>query len=122
MIEVSISGLTLTGGQTSSNGGAILTTESLTITDSTIDKNYSLTGTSAGGGIAAVLRNGANLVISRSIISNNRSYIRGGGVYLDVAANSSVHINDTEIFGNGMQKSDNTDLGGGVYILNQLVL
>ena len=48
MISVSISGLTLTNGYTTGNGGAIYSTERLTVQDSIISGN---TASGNGGGI-----------------------------------------------------------------------
>jgi hypothetical protein len=48
--EVTMTGLTLTGGDIDGNGGAVITKESLTVTDSTITGNQA---SDAGGGVYA---------------------------------------------------------------------
>jgi hypothetical protein len=74
-IEGEIAGLTLTGGDILSDGGAIFARESLSIVESTIDENYSrpsgMGGGGGGGGVSAILRDGASFAIFRSVVSNN---------------------------------------------------
>ena len=81
-IDVSISGLTLTGGDVTGNGGAIRSSENLTVTDSTISGNSatssSYTTTAAGGGIFS--RSG-NLTVTDSTISGNSAGGDGGGIH-----------------------------------------
>ncbi|NJL84428.1 MAG: hypothetical protein HC890_18580 [Chloroflexaceae bacterium] len=78
LLDVNISGLTLTGGS-AEFGGAIFNNESLAIADST------LTGNSAGSQGGAIYNNsdgtgGATLSITNSTISDNTSEDSGGGI------------------------------------------
>jgi hypothetical protein len=103
VLEVSISGLTLTGGDVSgagvaSNGGAIRSLENLTVTDSTISGNSSsgnLTSgaTFSGGGIYAR----GDLTITASTISGNSAGGDGGGIR---AAGASLLITNSTLSGN----------------------
>ena len=64
VMNVSIEGLTLTGGQSRGGGGAIFTRESLVLSDAVLEKNYTASLNSsegAGGGLGAELLNGADL-------------------------------------------------------------
>ena len=106
-INVTLTGLTLTGSDTGLGGGAIQSRENLTVVRSTI------TGNKAGldgGGIAHY--RGA-LFIDRSTISANTSQADGGGIYVSDAA--SLIITDSTIAGNTTGPSV-ADHGGGVYI------
>ncbi len=107
LINVAISGLTITGGVTGADGGGILTRETLTVTachitgnsaedgggignfagtftvtDTTISDNTA-TGTNGGGaGIFNFSVNkAATSTISNSTISNNTTTTTGGGIY-----------------------------------------
>lgn len=79
LIDVAISGLTLTGGDTPGDGGAILNRENLTLAASTISGNAA----DASGGIANILGTAA---VADSTISGNRALIgadvfgNGGGI------------------------------------------
>lgn len=121
---VIISGLTLTGGQITTDGGAVFTRESLSLVDMIIDKNFStsLSNTGAGGGIAAVLRDGASLTMVRSQVTNNQSTARGGGISLDIGTGSSAIISGSEVHGNSKRfpvgGTGSSFTGGGIYIVN----
>ena len=121
-IDVTISGLALSGGDTSGNGGAIRNRENLTVVDSIISGNaanpnglgggiYSDSGTldvsnstiksnqvGYGGGIFT--RNGT-LNLTRSTISSNVANFRGGGVFGETSmAGQSTVIADSTLSGN----------------------
>jgi excisionase family DNA binding protein len=95
-IVVSLNGLTLTGGNTSSFGGAIANAENLSITSTTIWNNFT---TLSGGGIS----NTGTLQMTNATISNNKADLGGGGLYNTGTANLeslTVFQNDSG-FGNG---------------------
>ena len=100
-IEVSFENLTLTGGSTEEAGGAILSAEDFTITNSVLDNNYS----GKSGGAIAVL-DGGSLKVSDSSITNNSASERGGGI--SVEQNSTVEIVNTVI------SSNSAESGGGI--------
>ena len=100
-IEVSFENLTLTGGSTEEAGGAILSAEDFTITNSVLDNNYS---GKSGGAIA--ISNGGSLKVSDSSITNNSASQRGGGI--SVEQNSTVEIVNTVI------SSNSAESGGGI--------
>ena len=74
-IDVSISGLTLTGGDTSDSGGAVDNFENLTLDGVAIVGNRA----SFGGGISNAL-SGA-LTITNSTIAGNTAGLDGGGIF-----------------------------------------
>jgi CSLREA domain-containing protein len=99
-IAVQISGLTLTGGDTSGDGGAIFNNrENLTLTSSTLSGNaarlgggvHNLVGTATisqstlSGNAAddggAVVNDGGTVTITQSTLSVNTASGRGGGVF-----------------------------------------
>ncbi len=110
-IDVTLTGLTLTGGQTAltgdlskTGGGAISTVENLTITDSVI------TGNSAGflgGGISSFNRN-SSLTLVRSTLSGN-SAGRGGAI----TSNGPLAIHQSTISGNTSASFGSAVYGGG---------
>jgi len=73
VLEVAIRGLTLAGGDVSGDGGAILTRENLTVTNSTIS------GNSAGGNGGGILDSGS-LTVTNSTILGNSAERNGGGI------------------------------------------
>ncbi|MGO9462978.1 MAG: beta strand repeat-containing protein, partial [Isosphaeraceae bacterium] len=72
-VTATITGLTITGGSTSGNGGGILNYGNLTITDSTLTGN-----TAAYGG--AILTKGGSLSLADCTIAGNTASISGGGI------------------------------------------
>ena len=100
-LEVSLVGLTVTGGDSSGNGGGVRSLENLTMTDSTINDNNSELG--------GVYSDGGSLRIIGSKISNNR----GGGVW----ASSTLAISTSTISGNSSSPN-----AGGVYSRSSLEL
>ena len=141
-IDVVLKGLTLTGGQTSGAGGAILNAEKLKIQNSVITGN---TAESGGGGIAnqggelTVLKsqisenstgNGdiedasdvgggilntdnGHVSVFKSQISDNQAESRGGGIY---STSGRVSIQQSTISGNEAQERS----GGGISNLGVL--
>ncbi len=107
-INVSIDGLTLTGGSaTGANGGAIFSRENLTVSNSTI------TGNSAGhsgGGIYAALGLGATTILN-STLSGNTAGNDGGGLYSINSA--ATRIQNSTISGN--TAADGGGIGGAPY-------
>jgi hypothetical protein len=106
---VSISGLTLTGGDVTGRGGGILSTEALTVTDSTITGNQSSSSTIsvffgfAGGG--GIYNNGGTLNVMESTISGNFSWADGGGIGSSgntTIANSTINGNMSANAGGGI--------------------
>ena len=116
---VTLSGLTLTGGDTQIRGGAILTEEGLMVVDSTVSGNsgggvhgerYVTIETSTisgnagdenGGGVFS----GADVEIRASTISGNSSGGKGGGIYAD----GNVTVTFSSVAGNSAAR------GGGIY-------
>lgn len=101
--NVTISGVTITGGSASGNGGGIRSYYSdLTISDSAIENNFV---SSNGGGISGY---NSNLTISGSSISSNSvSEGSGGGVALRY---SGATISSSTI------ATNNADYGGGLVL------
>ena len=110
-ISVTISGLTLTGGQasrgsgdfTTGSGGAIRSVEDLTVQDSTLSGN---TSTEFGGAIFA--GGSGSLELKNSTLSGNTAY--SGGGLINYAAGGAVVSNST-ISGNRAI----TYAGGGIF-------
>jgi RTX calcium-binding nonapeptide repeat (4 copies) len=113
--QVSISGLTLTGGDTVGNGGGIESdgtggnAAELTIADAVISGNDA--GVGVGGGVYV---DEGSLTITASVISSNHNRYSGGGVSVfdtDGDQTTEVTITDT-VFS---QNSSDYD-GGGLYL------
>ena len=105
-VDVSISGLALTGGDASSigNGGAIFNGENLTVTKSTITGNATR---GSGGGIYSGV--GSDLSVMHSSISDNSAYRFGGGIlnFLGHVAVTDSTIGDNSAgYGGGGIQSD----------------
>lgn len=112
--DVTLDGLTLTGGR-ASDGGAIRTSESstlLTVKNSTVSDNRADSGifpfSAAGGGIWSY---GAVTVINSTVSRNSGS--TGGGIY----AQGAVTIIDSTISGNSV-----SGFGGGIYSAGALTI
>jgi CSLREA domain-containing protein len=133
--DVSISGLTLTDGS-SSTGGAIDTAAPLTLTNVTISGNtagagggvYSeaaltisgstITGNTAdvGGGIAVLGKYDNNVDIENSTISGNTAASVGGGIaILAKYDNTNVDIENSTIGGNTAEEANTAEAGGGIF-------
>ncbi|MEM7315839.1 MAG: choice-of-anchor Q domain-containing protein, partial [Planctomycetota bacterium] len=102
--NLTIAGLTFTGGQTTGNGGAIFfdTLGTLTITDSTITGNEAVGN---GGGIYSR----ADMELTRSTVSNNRSHANGGGLFMrshtQTIIDSTISDNVADLDGGGTYSS-----------------
>ncbi len=77
LADVVLSKLTLTGGNSSNNGGGIDNRESLTLTNSTLFGN---TAFHNGGGISNF---DGTLIVINSTISGNSAGTSGGGIFND---------------------------------------
>ena len=128
LLDVSISGMTLTGGD-SQYGGAILTTENLTLASCTIANNHAA---QLGGGVAALY---GSVHITDCLISGNTTDGTGGGVAASSAeliventtitdhiagAGGGIHAYDTDVSIFDSTISNNTawglgGAGGGIY-------
>jgi hypothetical protein len=111
-IDVTISGLTVTGGSDVAGGGIVNFGENLTLDDVVVTGNSATGGlpASPGGGVASFYDAGA-LTIRDSLISGNTADL-GGGLGLYYAGN--VLVEDTRI------ESNNALLvGGGIATLAQ---
>jgi hypothetical protein len=108
---VSISGLTITNGNSADGGGGIYSDRStLTISNSTLSGN---SATSAGGGILNSSAGSiATLTLIDSILSANWSGNQGGGIY-----NNGAYFGIATLTVKGSTLSGNsaTNGGGGVY-------
>ncbi len=104
-IAISMSGLTITGGNANDGGGIKNKDEDLTLNRVTLSGN---TSTDDGGGLWA---DGfyMDLTIIDSIISGNTSSSEGGGIYIDDTGGPLL-IQDTDISGNIAGGN-----GGGIY-------
>jgi hypothetical protein len=123
--DVTISGLTITNGSATTNGGGILAAgslRSLTLTSDTITGNQVTLGQTTAGGGGGVYVNGANLVVTNSTIDSNTvtltgsptspsSSSGGGGIYSNGGA---VTISGSDVSHNTVdQASSSGDSGGG---------
>ena len=100
---VSISGVTITGGNTSANyGGGIYNNGTLTIADSIVSGN---TSNFEGGGIYT---NGSALTVTNSTISGNNAP-KAGGIFNWL---STVTVTNSTISGNSATEGDQA---GGIY-------
>jgi hypothetical protein len=138
-IDVSISGLTLTGGDVSNWGGAILSFENTTVALSTISGNSAgidgggigrfgtaiptfggltvvsstISGNSAGGSGGGIFSsNVANTTVTGSTISGNSAHVNGGGIFSEnqLGAVDHLTVTGTTISGNSADAS-----GGGIF-------
>ncbi len=101
VIDVELRGLTLTGGDVSDDGGAILSREKLSITSSTFSGN---SAGRSGGGIHASGRT----TITGSMISENSAASNGGGIW--ATGSRSTTITRSTISGNSAGD------GGGIWV------
>ena len=110
-IEVSLKGLTITGGKTSDdgdNGGGIYCDgENLTIVNSTISGNSATGSNSDGGGIY----NSGTLTITNCTISGNSASYSGGGIVNEgtlTITNCTISGNSASFGGGGIVNYDRT--------------
>jgi CSLREA domain-containing protein len=134
LIDVTIAGLILSGGDVRGHGGAILSHENLIVQQTLLSQNAAIadetTSVSYGGAIAQLA---GNLTITGSVIANNSSGF-GGGIYFNgnalringsvVAENSGLsgagiyHVRgDGEILSSSIRNNSAGafSLGGGIY-------
>ncbi|AVH64785.1 Calx-beta domain-containing protein [Nostoc sp. 'Peltigera membranacea cyanobiont' N6] len=96
--SLSIDGLNITGGNAgNNNGGGIYSTNTVTVSNSTISGNIANT---SGGGIYGT----SSVIVSNSTISGNTANTSGGGVY-----SSNATITNSTFSGNTANN------GGGIY-------
>ena len=112
-----ISGVTITNGNITSNGGGILNSSSggLTLTNSTVSNNTASGGSGQGGGI---LNSGTLTLIDTTVSGNTSGYI-GGGIWnsgTQIVSNSTVSGNTAE-FGGGMWNG----IGGIITLTNSTI-
>ncbi|HET6867003.1 MAG TPA: choice-of-anchor Q domain-containing protein [Solirubrobacteraceae bacterium] len=123
--DVTISGLTITGGRGTTNGGGILAAgllRTLTLSGDTITGNQVTLGPTSAGGGGGVYVNGADLVVTNSTIDGNSvtltgsamtpsSSSGGGGIYSNAG---SVTVTGSDVSHNSVdQASSSGDNGGG---------
>ncbi len=77
--KLTLTNLTITGGNTSVNGGAISTNGAFSITNSTLSENKS-TGAGKGGGAIYFASSGGLALIDSSTINGNNAIGNGGAV------------------------------------------
>ncbi|MFV2066251.1 MAG: choice-of-anchor Q domain-containing protein [Pirellulales bacterium] len=104
VLAVEIRGLTLTGGDTPANGGAVRTVEDLTVADSRIIGNWA----GAGGGLAASPGSRRTRIV-RSTVSGNRAVGQGGGIR---ALGSTLSIIESVVSDN---ETTGDSTGGGIF-------
>ena len=105
-----ISGVSIQDGNTSGDGGGILTDGTLTLSNSTVINN---TASDSGGGIAQT-EGETSLTLTDDVISANTAGLDGGGVFADsgdvtITGGTIGGINADETLGNTA-----TDNGGGL--------
>ena len=118
LIDVIISGLTLSGGDVADEGGAIRSREHLSVFSSTITGNSVVSVNAEGGGIYQSL---GDLHIEGSTISANTiegGGSEGGGIF---AVNGDVTIVDSTI-GDNSAKGNSSDGGGIIFIFGDLTI
>ncbi|MFB6276135.1 MAG: Ig-like domain-containing protein [Halothece sp.] len=110
-LNVSISGLTISGGSVSVRGGGILNKENLTLSNSTVSGNSSQ---QYGGGIYSYQQ--GNLIVSQSTVSNNSADYNGGGITSEGSSfisNSTISGNSGEL-GGGLVAGDKTTVSNSI--------
>ena len=106
--NLTLSGVTLSNGQSSNNGGGLFfdgSSNTLTITDSIISSNQ--TKDNSGGLGGGIYVRAQSATISGSEISSNTGYMHGGGIFND----GSLTIENSTLYAN---QSTNGH-GGGIY-------
>ena len=139
-LSVSLSDLTLTGGKSQFEGGAIATWEDLSLDRVIVKDNHS---DIYGGGVYA---DGSTLVIKNSIFEGNKVSVdaeinEGGGIYVkgksyvtidssiftkNEARTSAIHLDTVELSASNLEITDNTGRGilafnSSMYVDNALV-
>jgi parallel beta-helix repeat protein len=114
ILNVTISGMRITGGNgttngvTAADGGGILTTDEAVTLNNVIVSGNSTTGANDGGGIA-VSGTGA-LTVRNSTVSGNTSAADGGGIYF--FSGGSLLLENSTVSGN---TAPGPSGGGGIY-------
>jgi CSLREA domain-containing protein len=110
LIDVTIAGCTITGGDVTGSGGAILNSEHTTLLEVLLESNAS---TSAGG---AIRHEGGSLAIVRSGIMANHAAstgVGGGGGALSVSGGTGVEIVDSTLAENSSRTGGGIEIFGG---------
>ena len=129
LVDVSISGLTLTGGDTNRSGGAISNSENLTLDRVAVVDNRARFGGALNNEFSGVL------TVTNSTIANNEAFQLGGGVFTrgDLAATNVTISGNNAASGGGAiltsadsagitlnltqsTLSNNTGIGGVIFI------
>ncbi|WP_071518696.1 DUF4347 domain-containing protein [Geitlerinema sp. PCC 9228] len=132
-VPVTLEGITITGGLTSSGGGGIYSVGNLTLENSVVTGNTISGGEFADG--AGIYIQNSNLTILNSVISSNTgSDSVGGGIAVrgdgTVTISNSTLSENTSVVGGGLSVQGNGDItisnssilantsgiGGGIYI------
>lgn len=100
-----IIGLTMTGGSSANDAGAILNDGALTIVNSTLSGNAALNN----GGAINSSATATSLTLINTTISGNTAALNGGGVF--IAGGTATSINST--ITNNVADSDNNNSGSG---------
>ena len=108
-VTAALSGLTISGGSVTGDGGGLVDSGTATLYDCTITGN---TATNFGGGLES---NGTELILSDCTISDNQ-VIRGSGGGLSNGPTASETVSDCTIKGN------TAATGGGLFIDGQASL
>ncbi len=122
--NVTISGLTITGGSATTNGGGILTNSDVSLLtlngDAITGNQVALTSTTAGGG-AGVYVDGGGLIVSASTITGNGATLSGsggaanggGGLYDN---GGDIEISASNVSNNTVSQGASTGVSGGAGI------
>ena len=98
--DVTLRGLTITGGSTGSNGGGILNSGTLTLIGSTLSNNSAF----SGGGI----NNSGTMTVMDSTLWGNSAAISGGGIY----NNGTMTVTNSKFSGNSVNHNNFISLSG----------
>ena len=104
-----LTGLTLTGGQ-SLTGGGISSLGTLTLIDSTVSGN---TASASGGGINSI----GTVSLTGSTVSDNSAGVNGGGIFSDAFFYDMLTLTDSTISGNSAAVN-----GGGIFNLGTTII
>ncbi|MGO9507244.1 MAG: choice-of-anchor D domain-containing protein [Mycobacterium sp.] len=91
----------------SSNGGAIYNDGTLTVTNSTLSGNSTVYGNGGGGG-GAICNDGGTLTVNNSILSNNSADEGGGGA---ISSACMLTVTNSTLSGNSVSNGS----GGGIF-------
>jgi predicted outer membrane repeat protein len=118
-LAVSLSGITLTGGNSSADGGGIFNQENLSLSDTIV------TGNSAAGNGGGLFNGIGTVTLSNSTFTNNRASQDGGGLFNEgslSASNSSFSNNTAGNSGGGVANNGGTTtLSGSSFTNNSAV-